>query len=98
MITKTKELSRVPNSIFSFNGLNLGEQRFMAHIPWSGDNKWYWFTGTTSQVAQSPPNITAVGDISRLSVYKSSAEQNTAMTVNSTKYLSTHHHRARDTI
>lgn len=92
----TREISRKPNALVSFNGNTLGTGGVVIHAPWDGSSSrsaaWFFYAGNqnASDTAQSPTNLTAVGQRSVCSAYKSSVDGRVGMRINQgTRYVST---------
>ena len=96
VVFASREISRKPNILVSLNGTSFGSTRVFFHAPWDGSfssgTRWYFFGGNQSNTdtTQSPDNLTAVGQRSVCSAYKSTVDNRVGMRVNQgTRYLST---------
>lgn len=91
-----REITRKPNVLVSLNGTSFGTTRVLFHAPWDGSfssgTRWYFFGGNqnATDTTQSPDNLTAIGQRSVCSAYKSSVDGRVGMRINQgTRYLST---------
>ena len=96
VVFASREISRKPNVLVSLNGTSFGSTRVFFHAPWDGSlssgTRWYFFGGNqnATDITQSPDNLTAIGQRSVCSAYKSSVDGRVGMRVNQgTRYLST---------
>lgn len=90
VVSCTREIARIENTLINFNGTDIGFSRFSMHTPWS-DGVYYWdpWGGNIDQRAQSVANITAVNQKAVMSAYKSTTDNNNGFRINQgTLYVS----------